>query len=986
MVMFNTHINYDHDSITANFRDAFHRGSSFWLLPQWMSTNKMIFPKGLPIDNLQEFVDKNPVFFDKHLTGNPKLEKAEAVDSSLHQMQAAYFPHNVTLFNSNRSIDHDLYQCDTHLMDHIQIQVDEAQNLDVLLRIILRSLVKDIEKNKNPYYKELSPFFLSELKLQIKHNVVEKYWYRLAGSSVWLEEYGVHFMISRVLYSPKGIRNQPTISLTYAQLYDKDWNEMVNTRLVVPSNNMRKPDLEENIIPDPPSKKVQSSKSNRKDKNQFKVLDFPSFLPIPFWHDYDNTVGKYYGPEDPRIILVNNKLGYQEPLIVFNAYHRKLALFDDDLDDRLLMKIKFYRSMFICWPWQFQRGKENVDGMPDPEYDEHFYNRVTELQIKNLPRQTTQKNWTPLVSEMERRTHSSGSFVYDTHINFIYRWANLEMLRCNLESGVCGFTYRLNDRLAPRSSVGPLRGGTQLININNLIRSQLSEFNMETILPNNREIWLGFARAHLDRCGCGSVMYRPNLVIVVKDRVEIPPEVSFFGGEKPETMHRDFYKLSHVSSSISFDMPVLGWDLSNPRILCTGANILIPNGISSWNLKSLTADGNGGWTADDYMTISLSVGDFTVHKINIKGLLNEVFKLSDKTLFLPSVVQDDVLDMKKALSNLQIPDPINASDQCPFQGFNNDNVICAMQSSRDFCMDYGFEQVKLFSQNYNVYKDFDFIHNEYDELDKSEYELYEEEVEEERMRDMINNYQGGRFAGVAYDFDDHHAISGAELKSPKKLIDTSKPAAPLAPVDDGKPMDEVVTNLDLNRKPNDESGKMTSKTEDKQTKGTTKKKTNLKASEKYSDSKTKGKGTLKKPDPEVETKATKKDKGKKKAAPPKALEEKDDGKELSTKKAAPKKAAPKKAVPKKAAPKKAAPEKKTSSKKTPKKPAASDYEDKKAVKEVTKKKTSAKPTVPKKPAKSTAKKSDAKQPTKKVQKKKPTAKEAAKKKSSSKKN
>ncbi|ABN64274.2 predicted protein, partial [Scheffersomyces stipitis CBS 6054] len=584
--------------------------------------------------------DESPPRWSKIIRFSDPSQKTDPLSNSIKNLK--YHKHPVQSFNAFADIEGNMEKCGL-LENKYEIEVSRS----AMKSKSLKKIEGSFEKNKNPYYKELSPFFLSELKLQIKHNVVEKYWYRLAGSSVWLEEYGVHFMISRVLYSPKGIRNQPTISLTYAQLYDKDWNEMVNTRLVVPSNNMRKPDLEENIIPDPPSK---------------KVLDFPSFLPIPFWHDYDNTVGKYYGPEDPRIILVNNKLGYQEPLIVFNAYHRKLALFDDDLDDRLLMKIKFYRSMFICWPWQFQRGKENVDGMPDPEYDEHFYNRVTELQIKNLPRQTTQKNWTPLVSEMERRTHSSGSFVYDTHINFIYRWANLEMLRCNLESGVCGFTYRLNDRLAPRSSVGPLRGGTQLININNLIRSQLSEFNMETILPNNREIWLGFARAHLDRCGCGSVMYRPNLVIV--------------------TMHRDFYKLSHVSSSISFDMPVLGWDLSNPRILCTGANILIPNGISSWNLKSLTADGNGGWTADDYMTISLSVGDFTVHKINIKGLLNEVFKLND------------VLDMKKALSNLQIPDPINASDQCPFQGFNNDNVICAMQSSRDFCMDYGFEQVK----------------------------------------------------------------------------------------------------------------------------------------------------------------------------------------------------------------------------------------------------------------------------------------------------
>ena len=64
-------------------------------------------------------------------------------------------------------------------------------------------------------------------------------------------------------------------------------------------------------------------------------------------------------------------------------------------------------------------------------------------------------------------------------------------------------------------------------------------------------------------------MYRPNLVILVKDIID----------------DQIYYKVSHISPSLSFDIPIPGW--SEPDDLCYDLNILIPYSISKWDISSL---------------------------------------------------------------------------------------------------------------------------------------------------------------------------------------------------------------------------------------------------------------------------------------------------------------------------------------------------------------------------------------------------------------
>lgn len=710
-------------------RGSYHTGTYSLqnLLKHRNDRNQMIFPKYFPVSNneLPTFVKAHDNF-DLQDLKYPKVFKPTESKSVFTEKlkNSNYFDHTLHIYHDLFHSKTESKQCKNNIEVDAKIQVDTAVSIDSSLPEILQRFIDELDSNS--FYHEIAPLFLKDLRFQLKHKVVEQYWYKLAASSVWLEEYQVHFVISRILYSYTHIRNQPRVSFFYAQVYDKNWNELTNTKLVVPTNDLDK------------------KESDSKDSEQhYKVLSFPYFLPIPFYNDYDDTWGRYYGPEDPRILMVKNKAGYEEPLIVFNLYHQKLEY------DKKKGKTEpnHYRNMFVSWPWQFQKGKFNMDGFSDPTYLKNYYNRAVELGIKNLRRTEKQKNWTPFVSNLDRIRNG-----YDKTLNFIYRWSDFEVLKCDLDKNVgsCNFNYKMDPKKLSTDSVGPLRGGTELININALLGDDIKKY-----VPSHREILVGFARAHIDNCGCGENMYRPNLVVVTKDvlnpatsslnskRQEIGEELQREEEiQKEESQKQDspkekvteeeleqevteeqkkeaeekkkeeaekkkeeaekkkeadkekkkeeeekkkeeqekkkaeeeerknmvvidyedtHYKIAQISSFISFDIPIIGWNLLDPNNVCQeGPNILIPNGISNWVI-----DHKGEDDFEDFLTLSLSLSDFTNHRINIKGLLKQILLVNK------GHVGNEIIDLKDLI------------------GFNNDNLDCAMEISKQFCHDFG---------------------------------------------------------------------------------------------------------------------------------------------------------------------------------------------------------------------------------------------------------------------------------------------------------
>lgn len=606
----------------------------------------VLIPKAFPSLILNSFDTQNEELVPIKLLKNCQIIRSyhtgyeENTKLLGQEPQSNFHKFNFTVFSSMKPIGLDLKQCQL-LSSSSQVEVNDAVNMDASLHDILGKLLQDIRHGKLEYLQEIAPFFLPELQLQLNLNIVDRFWYRFSGSSIWLDQYDMYFMISRIAYSPHGVKNQPVVSLTYGQLFDRNWNEVKNINLLVPSN-------------DP-------SKNGGHDS--FRIISFPYFLPIPFWHDIDNTDGNYFGPEDPRLILVRNKQGYEEPLLIFNSYHRKFVHYDDDEDSIMGQTVKFQRSMFMCWPWQYQMGKLNVEGTSNPEYDNKVYNRVIELKVKLLADMKSQKNWTPFISE-----DSTNKF--DSYIYFVYRWANLDVLKCSLlgdVAGDCVFDYRLDETLVPQNKVGPLRGGTQLVNLRQVIPRSV----YHRLLPSHREIFIGFARTHLDNCGCGKVMYRPNLVILVKD-----------------TADKTYYKISHISLSLSFDVPIIGWNVYKPDDLCFDSNVLIPYSVSNWNITSLELDIEGGrWVSNDQLTLTLSISDSTVHRLDIRGLFQSILDLADRSLFIPVDRETRVID--EFQNGLQNPGSNPLNQDVNLLGVNNDNIVCALDASVEFCFEYG---------------------------------------------------------------------------------------------------------------------------------------------------------------------------------------------------------------------------------------------------------------------------------------------------------
>lgn len=56
----------------------------------------------------------------------------------------------------------------------------------------------------DPAFQDLSPFFNDRLPHIIMRGELHKHIYKFAGTSVWLEQHGVHLMLSRVIYSQQG--------------------------------------------------------------------------------------------------------------------------------------------------------------------------------------------------------------------------------------------------------------------------------------------------------------------------------------------------------------------------------------------------------------------------------------------------------------------------------------------------------------------------------------------------------------------------------------------------------------------------------------------------------------------------------------------------------------------------------------------------------------------------------------------------------------
>ncbi|KAI5956919.1 BMT3 [Candida jiufengensis] len=555
--------------------------------------NLIIFPK------LFDYKKQEDVFKANKMVLNDNQEiityhgNSSAINYELNHLPK--HSHEIKIFNGTYKKSESSTSCSDN-QQLIDLQISDNFIFNDNFEIMINKLIEQLEKDEA--FTDIDKFFQNKLHQMLKENTYRKHFYKFAGTSVWLEKYGVHLMVSRVLFSRKGIKWNPQISLLYAQIYDENWNEINDIELILP---MVEPDGELNYEP----------------------IKFPKFLPIPYYFNSDYTKRRWYGPEDTRIMLIENEFKEKEPIIIFNSDHRNInGTTSINGDTSIQISFEMNRSMFIGWPFRKQLGKVNTDGIQDSKYDHIKYNKVAELKIENTKRQVVEKNWTPFIIPSERTTKG------DTNIYLVYKWDNLEILKCdliNIKDGIsnCKFTYKDSNKKAKK--VGPVRGGTEMFPLASLDSSY-----------KDKDVWIGFLRAHISHCGCGRSMYRPNFYIFIKEQNE--------------------FKVRYLSSSISFNIPVSGWRKHEVQCAARDPNVLIPNGISIWEDQS----GN-----EDILSLTLSVADENNSIIHIYGL-------------------------KKIVEDL-LAHPPNENEVHD----NSKLMKCVLDSSIEFCKAYGDVQTKL---------------------------------------------------------------------------------------------------------------------------------------------------------------------------------------------------------------------------------------------------------------------------------------------------
>lgn len=571
--------------------------------------------------------------------------------------EAEFSPHQGFSFYQSKS-DPRQGTCD-ELPDVLinSLQVSPRKPIPCDFKDIFNRIIFDYEVEKDPYYQDIAPLMMKHIRVEVQQDFIKPYWFRLSGSSVWLKDHNVHFVVSRFIFAKNRNKSDPLLSLTLAQIFDENWNELKDIRLVFPTRKVTdtQTGLEDETAP------VFKIGAQR-----FSLYKFPRALPIPFFHDYGKKGGNLFGAEDPRVMLVRNPEGYEEPLIVFNAKHVKAK--GDTEDD-----VTNLRSMFYTLPFQLQKGKK-VDIVKEPKAANKWFTRTKRILVPGDDG-ATKKNWTPLLSSYS----SYGSNSYDETISFVSQLEALKIVQCNLysEDERCDRVYEL------KGGVGALRGGTPFLNIKNLIGAQFPAL-VDKIFPPFREVYVGVARAHLSGCGCGS-FYRPNLVVITKDRA------SYYDQDKNEKRTQFFYKVAYVSSSMSLGVTIDPWVPNNPKTVCSNVNALIPNGIAGWTIHSLEPS-DERWTVSDTMSLGISVSDNSVDRLSLTGVLDVVLNGQDKSLFYhprgPQLHRD-----------MGFPELDKNGQLIPkLFGFDDGNIHCAMDTSGTFCRTYSQQQKEIADQ------------------------------------------------------------------------------------------------------------------------------------------------------------------------------------------------------------------------------------------------------------------------------------------------
>ncbi|PIA90591.1 Beta-mannosyltransferase 1 [Cercospora beticola] len=208
-----------------------------------------------------------------------------------------------------------------------------------------------------------------------------------------------------------------------------------------------------------------------------------------------------------------------------------------------------------------------------------FSNKATELAMRGKEPGGVEKNWMPFFYKSQNKEESKIPGP-NRYLHFVYLFAPLTIVKCRLQYGWCDEVYHQQipdeHRIEHKNTIyndtgGSLRGGT----------------NFQAVtLADGKQSFVGFPRTHVDGT-CHDGVYRPELAVL------------------SATADNQFH-LDYLSGPLDFGTAVI----HNSSDICAEGRILIANSIAKWDKTA----------ADDTMTLSVSVDDFTTEVVRIRGV------------------------------------------------------------------------------------------------------------------------------------------------------------------------------------------------------------------------------------------------------------------------------------------------------------------------------------------------------------------------------
>lgn len=311
--------------------------------------------------------------------------------------------------------------------------------------------------------------------------IVEKFWTMHQGNAIWLDREQCYLVFSTVVHHKNDMRGEVKTYMVKGQAFDRNWNELKGKRikyrdLTTPQDmdsEIRRLDAElgitkdcEKMHGDPVAYnfcKEEFSKNHlRNEKKKERVINryyatYPQLIDIPFDPD-----GNGKGPSQLRVILKEDHLGVEEPLLTFRMY-------DNVRDDA--------NKMFAFFP----------------------HRKINPLVKFNAPGGIPENDWSPFFHK-----NSQGGLLTRGFIHFITRFNPIEVIRCSLDNGLCNLVFDKKD-LGISADLSGLKAGTQFVPLPS-----------ELPVVEGRQIWLGIPKFDLKDCGCAKNYERPSLMLLIE--------------------------------------------------------------------------------------------------------------------------------------------------------------------------------------------------------------------------------------------------------------------------------------------------------------------------------------------------------------------------------------------------------------------------------------------------------------------------------------